>query len=257
MINYCLINIILIKKNLQKTIFFLVAIILLHLNSTAQNKNKIVDSLLNWIENHPTVDSQHIITLHRISYQLSETDIKKSFAYYEKVVAISDSLNYTYGKSLAQINLGLFFYGSANFDASNNAFFKAIDYAESCGALRLKAVSLNNIGDNLKTLKDYDKCRQYVNEAILLNTSLQAWRGVAINYELLQQCDIEEKQYKLAKENLDKGMPFALKSNESYILSLYYLGYGKLKAINNNTDSATYFFAKAMEMAQSQNHIKN
>ena len=257
MINNCLINIVLIKKNLQNLIIFFVALMLLSLSSTAQNKNKIVDSLLHWMENHRTVDSQYIITLHRISYQLSETDIKKSFAYYEKVVAISDSLNYTYGKSLAQINLGLFFYGSANFDASNKAFFKAIDYAESCGALRLKAVSLNNIGDNLKTLKDYEKCRQYVNEAILLNTSLQAWRGVAINYELLQLCDIEEKLYQLAKEHLDKGMPFALKSNESYILSSYYLGYGKLKAIANNTDSATYYFAQAMEKAKSQNHLKN
>ena len=256
MINNYLIRIVL-TKNQQKIILFFVAIILLFLNSGAQNKNKIVDSLLKWIENHPTIDSQYIITLHRISYQLSETDIKKSFSYYEKVVAISDSLNYTYGKSLAQINLGLFFYGSANFDASNNAFFKAIDYAESCGALRLKAVSLNNIGDNLKTLKDYDKCRQYVNEAILLNTRLQAWRGVAINYELLQLCDIEEKRYDLAKEHLDKGMPFALKSNEGYILSLYYLGYGKLKAVENNIDSATYYFAKAMEMANSQNHLKN
>ena len=257
MVKNCLINIVLFKKKLQKFIFFFVALILLHFNSNAQNQNKIVDSLISWIENHPTVDSQYIITLHRISYQLSETDIKKSFAYYEKVVAISDSLNYTYGKSLAQINLGLFFYSSANFDASNKAFFKAIDYAEACGALRLKAVSLNNIGDNLKTLKDYEKCRQYVNEAISLNINLQAWRGVAINYELLQQCDIEEKQYHLAKEHLDKGMPFAIRTNEGYILSLFYLGYGKLKAINNNTDSATYYFAQAMEMAQSQNHLKN
>ena len=195
--------------------------------------------------------------MHRISYQLSETDIKSSFAYYEKVVAISDSLDYTYGKSLAQINLGLFFYSSANFDASNKAFFKAIDYAEACGAVRLKAVALNNIGDNLKTLKDFAKCRKYVQEAITINKNLQAWRGVAINYELLQQCDIEEKLYTFAKKHLDEGMPFALKSNENYILSLYYLGYGKLQAIENKTDSATYFFEKAMEKAKAQNHLKN
>lgn len=252
--NYLIVS---IENNLQKNFLFFIAIFFLQLNAPAQNKNKIVDSLVKWIENNPKIDSQYIITLHRISYQLSETDIKKSFAYYEKVVAISDSLNYTYGKSLAQINLGLFFYGSANFDASNKAFFKAIDYAEACGALRLKAVSLNNIGDNLKTLKDFDKCRQYVEEAISLNNSLQAWRGVAINYELLQQCDIDEKLYTLAKEHLDKGMPMALKSNERYIRSLYYLGYGKLQAINNNTDSATYYFIKAMEEAKTENHLKN
>jgi hypothetical protein len=99
-------------------------------------------------------------------------------------------------------------YSSANFDASNQAFYKAIDYAEACGALRLKAVSLNNIGDNLKTLKDFEKCRQYTKEAININTKIQAWRGVAINYELLQQCDLEEKLYDAAKINLLLGMPF-------------------------------------------------
>lgn len=244
-------------KKMQKGSLLFVAVILWQQSTVAQNKNKIVDSLINWITTHPTIDSQYIITLHRISYQLSETDIKSSFAYYEKVVAISDSLDYTYGKSLAQINLGLFFYSSANFDASNKAFFKAIDYAEACGAVRLKAVALNNIGDNLKTLKDFAKCRKYVQEAITINKNLQAWRGVAINYELLQQCDIEEKLYTFAKKHLDEGMPFALKSNENYILSLYYLGYGKLQAIENKTDSATFFFEKAMEKAKAQNHLKN
>ena len=257
MINSDFINFIYLKTKVQKSSLLFVTLVLLQLCAFTQNNNKIVDSLIKWISTHPIIDSQHIITLHRISYQLNETDIKSSFAYYEKVVAISDSLNYTYGKSLAQINLGLFFYSSANFDASNKAFFKAIDYAEACGAACLKAIALNNIGDNLKTLKDYDKCRKYANEAINLNTDLQVWRGVAINYELLQQCDIDEKLYALANEHLNKGIRFALKSNENYILSLYYLGYAKLQAVKKNSDSATYFFEKAMEKAVAQNHLKN
>ncbi|MEO6187997.1 MAG: hypothetical protein ABIO82_01875, partial [Ginsengibacter sp.] len=37
-----------------------------------------VDSLMNWINTHPDIDSQHIQTLHRISYRLSEKDVNKS-----------------------------------------------------------------------------------------------------------------------------------------------------------------------------------
>ena len=240
---------------MQKKIILLLVVSFFGLGIYAQTK--MIDSLANWIDTHPTIDSQYIITLHRISYRLSETDVKKAFSYYEKVTAYSDSLNFTYGKSLAQINLGILLYNSANFDASNQAFYKAIDYAESCGALRLKAVSLNNIGDNLKTLKDFERCRRYTKEAIGINTKISAWRGVAINYELLQQCDLEENLYDAAKRNLIHGMPFAVTSNESYILSQYYLGFGKLQAINNNSDSAIYYFTKAFNEAKLQNDLRN
>ena len=240
---------------MQKKIIVTVVINLLWLSLFAQNK--IVDSLIDWTIAHPTVDSEYIITVHRISYRLSEKDIKRSFAYYEKVVTLSDSLNFTYGKSLAQINLGILLGNSANFEASNNAYFKAINYAEACGALRLQAVSLNNIGDNLKTLRDFDRCREYTRSAIKINIILQAWRGVAINYELLQQCDLEEKLYDKAKINLLLGMPFALKANDSYILSQFYLGFGKLQAIDNNKDSAAYYFTKAMEQSRLQSDLRN
>ena len=129
-------------------------------------QTKKIDSLKKWISLHPIIDSEHILTLHRIGFQLSEKDIKQSFEYYEKVSTFSDSLDFVYGKALAQINLGLLLYSAGNYEGSNSAYFKAIDYAEACGALRLKAVSLNNIGDNFKTLEEFDKCREYTRQAI-------------------------------------------------------------------------------------------
>jgi tetratricopeptide (TPR) repeat protein len=223
----------------------------------AFTQNRYIDSLVTWTSAHPRVDSMYIQTLHKISYRLSETDTKRSFSYYEKVAALSDSLNFAYGKSLAQINLGILLYNAANLEASNNAYFKAIDYAEACGALRLKAISLNNMGDNFKTLKDYPKCRQYTSEAVEINTQLKAWRGVAINYELLFECDFEEGLYPDAKNNLEAGMPFAIKANESYILSQFYLGYGKMHAKANHPDSAIVYFDKAMQEAKIENDLRN
>ncbi len=223
-------------------------------------QDKYVDSLLKWLSTHTKVDSQYIQTLHRVSYRFSEKDVPRSFAYYQKVSALSDSLNFTFGKSLAQINLGLLLLNSASFDASNKAFFKAFDYAETCGSLRLQSVCLNNIGDNFLSLRNYDKCREYTNQAIPVNMKLlKSWgsRGVAINYELLSRCDFNEKLYVSSKKNLDKGMPYALSANERYIFSQYYLGFAKLKALNNNIDSAKYYFRKAIEQAKLQNDLRN
>lgn len=220
-------------------------------------ENNYTDSLLNWLNSHPKVDSQYIQTLHRISYRYSENDVKKSYYYYQKAAMLSDSINFTFGKSLAQINLGILLFNSASFDASNKAFFKAIDYAEACGALRLKAVSLNNIGDNFLSLRNYDKCREYTIKAIPINMKLKAWRGVAINYELLQRCDLRQRLFSDAKDKLMKGMPFATLANESYIFSQYDLGFGKLQALDNNFDSAKYYFRKAIDEAKLQNDLRN
>ena len=219
----------------------------------------VIDSMQNWIKNNPKIDSQYILTLHRLSYRYNENNIAKSFEYYEKVATLSDSLDFTYGKSLAQINLGLLLSNSANYEGSNSAYFKAIEYADSfgVGGLRLKAVSLNNIGENFKIMQDFEKCRQYTHEAIPINRQLKSLFGLAVNYELLQQCDLEENLYVDAKIDLDSGIEFALTTNDDYLLSQYYLGYGKLQAIYNNIDSAEYFFKKALVLANTQKELRN
>lgn len=243
--------------NKQHYFILIVFALTFQYNSNVFAQTKYVDSVLNWVKNNPKVDSQYILSLHRLSFRYYENDTKKSFEYYERVSTLSDSLNFTYGKSLAQINLGLLLSNSANFDGSNGAYFKAIDYAEICGAPRLKAISLNNIGENFKSLNDLGKCRQYTKEAIKLNIQLKSLFGVAVNYELLYRCDLTDKLYINARINLDSGMPYALKANDSYLLSQYYLGYGKLQAINYNIDSAKYFFNLAMREAISQNNLRN
>ncbi len=234
-------------------IFFIVSC--LSANIFAQNS--FVDSLIGWINTHPKIDSQYIQTLHRISYRLSEKDVRKSFDYYERVSALSDSLNFTFGKALAQINLAILLSNSANYEASNNAGLQAIAYAEACGALRLKAVALNNVADNFYTLKNFDRCRQYAKQAVAINAQLKASRGVAINYELLSRCDFEEKLYAQAKDDLLLGMPFAINANESYIHSQFYLGFGKLSVVEGRMDSAAVYFNQAMQQAILQSDLRN
>jgi hypothetical protein len=230
---------------------------------TAQSASY-VDSMIRWVNDHSTDDSIKILNLHRISYALSETDADKSFAYYERVSSLSDSLHFLYGKSLAGINLGILLSSAGNFEASTAAYIRAIDLADSCGALRLKAVALNNIGENFFSLKDYDRCRSYARQAIDINKSLiginaklRSWRGVAFNYELLHRCDFEQGLYTSARNMLDMGMPFARKANENYIYSPFYLGYGKLEAVHNRKDSASFFFEKAIAAARMDSALRN
>ena len=239
------------KKN-----FFIGAILqLVSLATFAQTR--MIDSMLHWIKDHPVIDSQYIITLHRISWRSVDENLKQSFEYYDKVAYYSDSLHFVFGKGLAQVNLGVLFNKSANFESSNKAFFKAIAYADSCGDLRLRSTSLNNIGDNFKILKNFAKCREYARAAIEVNKKIKRWIGVGINYELLQQCDMEEKMYDSAKSNLVIGLPYAIQSGDSALLMQYYIGFGKIHALSNRTDSALYYLSYAIAEARRNDHPLN
>ena len=239
-----------------RALFFLFLFFFLTLKTAlAQSYNP--DSLILWVATKHYNDSTRIHMMHRISYILSETDVKKSFYYYEMVSRESDSLNFTFGKALASINLGILLSSAGNFESSSKAFFKAIDLAKSCGARRVEAVALNNVGENFASLRDFDKCREYALMAIDINNSIQAWRGVALNYELMNRCDLEQGMYDHARKNLDAGMPYANQSNDNYVLSQFYTGYGKLYAIRHMNDSAKIYFKKAISSAKVSGDIRN
>src|SRR5450432_856817 len=216
-----------------------------------------VDSLVHLLNTKTLDDSTRIYIMHHISYKLSETDLKKSYEYYERVSSLSDSLNFTYGKALGNINLVILLSACGNFDSGTKAWIKAAELAKSCNALRVESVALNNIGENFASLKDYNRCRQYALQAIDINKSIKAWRGVAINYGLLNDCDFEQGQYKEAKINLDTGMYYASMINDSSVLVVFFLGYGRLQAINNHNDSAKYFFDKALAYASQTGELRD
>ena len=237
-----------------RALFFL---LLLLVSRTGFSQNTRVDSLIKWVDEHPHNDSARIHAMHTISYLLSESDIAKSFTYYSLVSRLSDSLNFTYGKALGNINLGILLSSAGNLQSSTEANIKAFEQAKQCKAPRIESVALNNIGDNFASLRDYDKCRQYTLQAVEINMQLAAWHGVAVNYELLHRCDLEQGLYTDAKTYLDKGMPYAILDDDNYILSQYYLGYGKLHAIRNRSDSANYYFNKAMICAREKPDLRN
>ncbi len=63
--------------------------------------------------------------MHRISYLLSESDVTRSFAYYGMVSRLSDSLNFTYGKALGNINLGILLSSSGNFEVQHEGLYQS------------------------------------------------------------------------------------------------------------------------------------
>jgi hypothetical protein len=224
---------------------------------TGFSQSRYVDSMIRWVNTHSLNDSARILTLHRTSYALSESDVEQSAKYYNQVNEISESRQFTYGRALAAINLGLILSSTGNYERSSPSYFKAIEYADSCHAPRLKAIALNNIADDFCTNGEYEKSREYARKAMALNHTLNAWRGVAINYELLHRDDFNEGKYLSARLYLDTGMIYAVRADEKYIYSQFYVGYAKIFAIAGKKDSAALYFDKAVKEAREMKDTRN
>ncbi len=224
---------------------------------TGLSQSRSVDSMIRWVDTHPVNDSARIQTLHRLSYALSESDVERAFYYYNQVSKISDSLHFTYGRALAAINLGILLSSTGDYERSSQAYLNAVETADSCQAPRLKAVALNNVADDFNATGDYDKSREYAQKALIINRSLKAWRGMAINYELLHRIDLKESRFRSARLQLDTGMLYAMRANEKYIYSQFFVGYAKLYAIADHKDSAEFYFDKALKAAQEMKDLRN
>src|SRR5450432_3842018 len=148
---------------LLRALFFF---FLLVASSYGKAQKSTLDILIHLVETYPHNDSAKIRMMHSISRILVESDVSKSFAYYEQVSHLSDSLHFTYGKALANINLGILLSSAGNFESGSKAYFIAYDQARACGAPRLQSVALNNIGDNFSSLRDFDKSSKYVLQAL-------------------------------------------------------------------------------------------
>ncbi len=158
--------------------------LLVMLSSVIGNaQNRYVDSLVNWLKEHPAKDTQRVMNTHRISYRLSEIDASKSWSYAKETEQLAKEIGFKKGECVANINYAILEGIEGNFQNSADYYLKAIEIAEKIKFTRGLSISYNNIGENYTDLNDHEKALTYFEKALVLNNSIREMRGQAINLE--------------------------------------------------------------------------
>jgi tetratricopeptide (TPR) repeat protein len=135
-------------------------------------QNKYVDSLTQWLTDHPDMDTLRVMTTHRLSYRLSEINTTRAWQYAKETESLARKLNFDKGIALANVNYAILETGEGNLKNSADYYMKAIAISERINYTRGMSISYNNIGENYLRLKQFESARIYTEKARNLNKSI-------------------------------------------------------------------------------------
>ena len=146
-------------------------------------QNRMVDSLTHWLATHPAQDSARVVTLHRLAYRLSEIDQTMAWRYANEANQLAKKLKNKVNLGQSLINYAILESLEGNYAKGQEYYLMALSLFEQTGWERGKAICLNNIAENYKSMNQLDKALAYTFRALRLNQKEEQKRGMAVNHE--------------------------------------------------------------------------
>jgi signal transduction histidine kinase len=232
--------------NLKRQILLLFLIFTCNI-SFAQNAY--VDSLKNWIKQHPKEDSLAIVNYYQLSYRLAEVDPIEAWKYAYEVDKLAIKAKIKTGHAMSKINFGLLERLDGNYVRSLEYYLSAMQIAEKVDWTAGIAICLNNIGEGYKDLHQYEKCIEYAKKAININQLLNQKRNIANNYEVIGDAYYLSGKQGLALDYFKNGFELAKNSDDSYqIKGKLLTDIGKVYSALKSYPLASKYFESAAKL---------
>jgi hypothetical protein len=203
-----------------------------------QTKNVYLDSLILSLEKNAILDTTRVITMHKISYRLSEIHSGRSWKYAKETETLAKQLQFPKGECLANINYAILEAMQGNFERSTDYYMKAIKIAELIHFKRGISIAYNNMGENSSKMKDAKNAIAYTEKAFDINKEIKELRGMAINKELIGSVYFEQKQFGSAMQQWSEGFEYALQSKDPNVLSQLHVDMAKYYIETNQLKNA-------------------
>lgn len=230
-----------------------IGIILWALGSVVCAQNKMVDSLRHWLDTHPALDSARVVTLHRLSYRLSEIDQAAAWRYANEANQLAKQLNNQVNLGQSFINYAILESLEGNYAKGQEYYLKALRLFEQSGWERGQAICLNNIAENYKSMNQLPKALEYTFKALELNQKQEKpeKRGMAVNHEQIGDLYRRMGRYEESLKYLQKGLVLAKEADQNYqILPQILLGIGRNYNHRREFSTALDYLNQAIERSQ-------
>ncbi|WP_428657357.1 tetratricopeptide repeat-containing sensor histidine kinase [Runella sp.] len=179
-------------------------------------QNRLVDSLRYWLDTHPVKDSARVVTLHRLAYRLSEIDQTTAWRYANEANQLAKKLNNKVNLGQSFINYAILESLEGNYAKGQEYYLTALKLFEQSGWERGRAICLNNIAENYKSMNQLDKAVDYTFRALELNKKTDQKRGMAVNHEQIGDLYRRMGRYEESLKYLEKGLRLAKQADQNY-----------------------------------------
>lgn len=174
----------------------------------------------------------------------------QAIGFFSKTLAISDSIGYEYGKSLAYGGFGSFYQSRANYGKALDYYYRALRIEEKRGNKDGILVRLSNIGTVYDIKKNYIKAIQYFSLALKLARELDNKRHISILLANIGVVYYEQDDYDHAIDYFSQALAMEEKLGISEGIARNLSNIGTIYKDREDYDKAFDYFTKAMAPAR-------
>jgi signal transduction histidine kinase/DNA-binding response OmpR family regulator len=234
----------------MKKLLLLISLCSIFYHSLGQNK--LLDSLKQELQNHPTLDTSRVKLLIAVSfYSFESPENTKQFA--EEALQLATDIDYEKGKGPALSNLSTYYWGKSNHKKALELSFLSLAAYEKAGSLRGIYNCYSNIAGLYVATHDYDKGIEYLNKAESIGKTNAPFVDYGILYQNLGETHFFKKEYEKAKEYYLKSLAIWEKRADIYGQGIAHHDLAKSLYKTGDSDGAFIHFEKALFFSRKVN----
>ncbi|MDR2907640.1 MAG: tetratricopeptide repeat protein, partial [Bacteroidales bacterium] len=199
-------------------------------------KSRNMDSLAMLANTYIAVDSleEAILVFRQMGKVARESNtFMKAIEYHNKALELAETIGDEDGIILCLNQLGTDYRRIAAYEEATNYHYRAL---QRCGqyrgepefALKHKVISLNGIGNIYRKLNNLDEAESLFRQALVGETQLKSYLGMAINYANIGAILEARHQYDSAHVYYERSMEYNRLENSQLGISLCYISFGRL-----------------------------
>lgn len=205
-------------------------------------------------EHYQKEELKALITLSNIYWY--KTDLSKALEYADKSNRIAEKHHYNLLQVDALLNLGRIYKLLGNFELSTEYTFKALTIAEKEEDLSRMSTALSRLGFNYFDLGGYEKALEYYNQSLEISRQLNDSTALARGLNNMAATYASLGIFSDFESVIKEAITINRKNNNKSWLGVNYLNLGSLNGENNRTDTAFYYFDKALELFKDLNQLE-
>jgi tetratricopeptide (TPR) repeat protein len=169
--------------------------------------------------------------------------------YFKKAIVVKKEIGDERGESIIYTNLGALYYDQQDFELSLQYFKIALEIQERLGDVRIIVTCKTNIGNIYTSQKKFAEARALHEECFEIYESMGDTSGLARTYLSFGEIDFRSKKFQEAIVNYDKAVALLENLGGRDVLRAAYTGLCESYIALNETEKATEYVDKILEIA--------
>ncbi len=237
----------------MKRHYFLLALMLMTLNSAAQNM-KMVDSLSRIVESC-SVDTTKVLLLNRLSQEYMDSSPQKCDSFAGEALRLASEIKYVrgIGRSYYLMGANLLLQGGYN-EALQNFYRSEEAYLKINDSKGLASV-YGKIGNVFWYNKNYDKAIEHQKRALRLQKKINDKVGLASTYNNLGVIYNDKGDFDEAIANFSESAKIKIELNDERALAVAYNNIAGIYAEQGNNEEALAYCIKALKIYEKNNDV--